>query len=551
LAKVDLATPKPSDDEWKAAQRVAAELETVLTGTGPKRRLVEKAATELRLSVRQVYYLLEKYRPTRTVTSVVPDRHRQRSKRLTKPVEKIIEETLRERWLILEAPPLQPVVAEIAARCEEVGETAPSYMTVQARIPLLFSDEEIAKKRSANAAKLRRLKARPGYIRAPAPLAVCQIDHTPTDINFVEIVDDHGTFIGRANLSVQTDVYSSCILGFCLTLEAPSALSDALCLAHSMCPKDEWLRERNLDPAGMPAFGRPVVIVVDGGKDFRSVAFRRGCEEYGIRIRRRNRGRVHEGGLVERLLGKVNQRLRRHPGQTGRSVADRDGYPAEGRACLTFGELEDMVAWAVIDHNTSENKKTQHIPIERWKEAAGELVRHNDDETQVLLTFLPGPREGRALTPQGISLFALDYYSPWLGPWVPQRDRIGKLDVRYDPRDISRIYVREPGTQTFRSVQRRDGVVSPTTKWEHEAHRGAQRTRNHRSHVQKVGALRQMDAIADNAQQRRKSDLRQAVRKRHAAAASKPFDGMEPPQPTAPPAAPTPGRRKMEVEDWP
>ncbi|MBB4189278.1 hypothetical protein GGE07_005960 [Sinorhizobium terangae] len=34
-----------------------------------------------------------------------------------------------------------------------------------------------------------RLKPRPGYIHAPHPLDVCQIDHTPTDINFMEVVD--------------------------------------------------------------------------------------------------------------------------------------------------------------------------------------------------------------------------------------------------------------------------------------------------------------------------------------------------------------------------
>ena len=29
------------------------------------------------------------------------------------------------------------------------------------------------------------------------------------------------------------------------------------------------------------------------------------------------------------------------------------------------------------------------------------------------------------------------YYAEWLGGLVPERDRIGKLEVRYDPRDIS------------------------------------------------------------------------------------------------------------------
>lgn len=34
--------------------------------------------------------------------------------------------------------------------------------------------------------------------------------------------------------------------------------------------------------------------------------FQRGCDDCGIHIRHRDRGRVHLGGVVERLLGKLN-----------------------------------------------------------------------------------------------------------------------------------------------------------------------------------------------------------------------------------------------------
>jgi putative transposase len=35
--------------------------------------------------------------------------------------------------------------------------------------------------------------------------------------------------------------------------------------------------------------------------------FQRGCDDCGIRIRHRGRGRVHLGGVVERLLGKLSE----------------------------------------------------------------------------------------------------------------------------------------------------------------------------------------------------------------------------------------------------
>src|SRR5271157_2180598 len=110
----------------------------------------------------------------RRLSALLASVGRPRAKRLTAAVEAIVAATLRDQWLVLEAPPLAPVVDEIRARCEEAGEQPPSYGAVQARIPMLFGAIEIAKGRSANPGHVHRLKARPGYIHAPRPLAVCQ-----------------------------------------------------------------------------------------------------------------------------------------------------------------------------------------------------------------------------------------------------------------------------------------------------------------------------------------------------------------------------------------
>lgn len=409
----------------------------------------------------------------------------------------------------------------------------------------MFAPEEIAKKRSANPKHLLRLKPRPGYIHAPHPLDVCQIDHTPTDINFVEVVDGGGVFVGRPYLTIITDVATRSILGFCLTLEKPSVLSVALCLAQAMGPKDAWLAVRNLDHL-WPMFGRPRLLVTDSAKEFKGHAFQRGCEDYGIRIRYRDRGRVHQGGVVERLLGKLNTVLAAYPGSAGRSVADRDGYPSERRACLSFADLERCVALAVIDHNLQENPKTLKVPFTEWHRNSAALPRFDDDPQRVLLSFLPGAE--RQLSLQGVSMFALHYYSPWLGVLVPQRDRLSKLEVRYDPRDISHVYIRDPQTRQFRSVERRDGHLAPLTLLEHEADRAFRHATNHRSSVEKAAFRREIATIVDAAKPS-KRQMRDAVRGAHAAAAAKPYEAM---QLQAPALAEHPPRqkRRLPVEDW-
>jgi putative transposase len=192
---------RPFDDEnWLSAKRVARELDKVLDASGPRSAAIARAAGELQLSTRHVHTLLARYRRERTVSALLSRKGATRRKRLADDAEAIIAATLREQWLILEAPPPAPVVDEIRARCEAAGLRPPSYVAIRARAASLFSPEEIAKQRSANPNHLRRLKPRPGYISAPRPLAVRQIDHTPTDIQFVEIVDGAGAFVGRAYL---------------------------------------------------------------------------------------------------------------------------------------------------------------------------------------------------------------------------------------------------------------------------------------------------------------------------------------------------------------
>ncbi|PDT43823.1 transposase, partial [Sinorhizobium fredii] len=138
-----------SNEQWSTARRMARELDRILDDSGPKQAAITRAAAELRLTPRQIYNLVARYRTERTVTALLPRTAVARRKRLSARIEDIISTTLREQWLTLEAPPLAPVVAEIRARCEEAGLALPSYVTVARRIPALFSPEEIAKKRSA------------------------------------------------------------------------------------------------------------------------------------------------------------------------------------------------------------------------------------------------------------------------------------------------------------------------------------------------------------------------------------------------------------------
>lgn len=537
-----------TDDARIRAQHTARVLEDILEGRGARGPLIERAAMALNVSTRRVYTLLRRYTATRMVSALLRQASKPR-RQLAPAVEAIIEATLRERWLNREESGLASVVTEIRGRAEEAGLRPPAYNSIAKRIPILFTALEIAQHRGSEAS-VRRLIPRPGYITAARPLAVVQADHTPSDINFVEVVQSGDRYVGRAYLTVVTDVYSRAVLGFCLTLERPSRLSVALCLAHALCRKDEWLQVRGFAGKDWPMYGRPKVLLVDSGAEFQSTLFQEACREFGISVRLRNRGSVHTGGIIERLLGILNGMLGGLYGKTGRSVADRGDYPSAARACLTFEELEKCVALAVMHHNHHLPEKTLKVPQATWIEAIGEAPRHNDDPFRVLLHFLPN--EQRALTPQGVSINAVDYYSDALGLLIPERDRLGKLDFRYDPRDISRVYLHHPYTKEFVPIGRRDGSTDQVTLWDHAASRREQRRRTATTEQAKGRFQRQIWQIGDAAHARniaaKKTEVRNKVRASRAAAAAKPYETMEP-KPAEPPTVPR-DKTRLPTEEW-
>ncbi|KRD72670.1 hypothetical protein IB265_19525 [Ensifer sp. ENS10] len=89
---------------------MARELDKILDHFGPRQPAVARAAAELRLSTRQVYNLLGRYRVERTITTLLPRTTETRRKRLAGGTEEIISTTLREQFR------LPPEITHLAFR---------------------------------------------------------------------------------------------------------------------------------------------------------------------------------------------------------------------------------------------------------------------------------------------------------------------------------------------------------------------------------------------------------------------------------------------------
>jgi putative transposase len=468
---VDELEDKPAEAEggdellWEEACRREEALRNLLRRhpSGLTRAAVDDTAWELGLSRASLYRLIRLFRAGGTVTALVPrSAGRPQGLRLLGPKREIvIRQALNEFYLKPTKPPFARLVHEIRTRCLQEGLPPPNWRTIKRR--LLDVDVRTRARRRGETAILKATASTPGAYSASRPLEIVQIDHTKVDVIVVD--EETGEPRGRPWLTLAMDVCTRMVTGFYLTMDAPSRLSISLCLLHAVYDKTAWLAEREID-ASWPVAGLPEALHADNGADFRSRAFVRACRDEGIKTIWRKPGSPHYGGHIERLIGTQMGAVRLLPGTTMSGPEDRSGYDSTHEARLSLRELEQFVAWEIAGrYHQVVHSALRRPPIAVWREHEGSTVlRMPRDRLRFWVSFLP--EEERTLRSDGIHLHGLRYWSSALAADVGRQKE--KLLVKYDPRDLSRVFVQRP-SGTFVEARYSDLTLPPISLLEAKA----------------------------------------------------------------------------------
>lgn len=244
------------DAVWELARR-RAEVIAPLAGLSIiGKQAVDEASRELGISRRHVYLLIKRYREgSGVVTDVAPGHSSggQGKGRLPERVEAVIDELVRKHYLTRQKLSRAAFYREVVQACRTRELPVPALNTVTRRIARLHP-VEVRRSREGRDA-VRPLQSAGGNVPAiVAPLDQVQIDHTVIDLIVVDDRDRQP--IGRPYLTVAIDVYSRCLLGMVVTLEAPSSVSVGLCIAHMACDKRPLLETLGVDVA-WPMSGKP------------------------------------------------------------------------------------------------------------------------------------------------------------------------------------------------------------------------------------------------------------------------------------------------------
>jgi putative transposase len=126
------------------------------------------------------------------------------------------------------------------------------------------------------------------------------------------------------------------------------------------------------------------------------------------------------------------------PGTTQSSTIEKGDYDSSKHAALTLSEFEDWLHLEICRYHNTRHAALGRTPLAAWADLGGnEAGRQVIDVDAFRMSFMPF--EWRQLGRTGISLFSVGYWSDAFASMLGRGQ--GKMMVKYDPRDLSQIWV--------------------------------------------------------------------------------------------------------------
>lgn len=469
-------------EKWRNAWDISRHVRELLAIPDTERTTedIDKVAKFLGKSRATVYRWLDNYRKNGSISALLrKPREDVGSSRLDARVEQITSKHIRTSYLTENRRSMASVAKDIKEECLAQKLAPPDASTVRARIYAL-DPKLVAEKRYGKKYADERYNPLMGsFPNANYPLAVVQIDHTPMDVIVVDEIWRKA--IQRPYLTIAMDVYSKMIVGFYISLDPPSALATGICISTAILGKDNFLARLNLSDLPWDCWGKMRTIHTDNAKEFRGTMLGWAAQEHGINAERRPKGQPRYGGHVERgfrtFMAKVHEEL---PGTTFSNVQDKVDYDSEGHACMTLAAVEKWFTMYLLGfyHQHPHKGNNDLPPVYVWEQAllhgtdehppTGIPVRI-EDEQQLRLDFLPYVE--RTVQEYGVQNWGITWYSDSIRRFVHARKESAIKNkktfiCRYDPRDLSRIWLYDDYAKLYIEVPYRDLTQPAVSLWE-------------------------------------------------------------------------------------
>lgn len=364
-----------------------------------------------------------------------------------KAVLKIIDDVINEKYLSMERPSVMECYETIEVRIvrdnnlreEDDKLPVPDPVTIY-RIIDKLDPYEVDKARFGKLIADAKHKVNKQGPRPQRPLERTEMDDTKLDMFVID--PERMMPIGRPWLYILIDVFTKMILGFYLSFAPPSYLSVMQCLLHAIRPKTYVKSKYPEIIHTWPTYGIPELIVVDNAKPYYSADFEEACLQLGMTTQYAPPRIPWYKPSVERFFGTQNRRLLHNiPGKTFSNIFERADYDPKKNAVISIDTLEEIIhTWIIDIYHQGKHRGLDDVPARLWEIGIKKFppaLPPKNTELEVLI----GHIEWRVISGSGVELFGLYYNDDSLVSVRSSLKKGEQVKVKYDPTDISLIYV--------------------------------------------------------------------------------------------------------------
>jgi len=471
-------------------------LQGVRTGNKGARELIKQRVLEItaladatnepkdsykrRISISRIYAWVRLYNNSgANLRSLMPD-HRKRGgvgkNRTGEIIDNLINLAIEKIYFAhREKTTIDDVYDELARSIAEENSLSPSNdplilpsrATVARRLNNTDYERRFAAKHGKRLARMETQKY--GKIEKPKfPLDRIEIDSTRGDLI---VVDDDYLPLGRPTYTIAIDVFTRYILGISISFEPPSTLTVMECLRHSIMPKneDEMIAYGLTHP--WEAYGVPRVLVCDNGKEFVGKDLEYACYDLHIDLQFCPVKMPYCKPYIERAIGTLGQYLHTLPGTTYSNIFEKksNDYDAVHFSCVKYSDLKRVMTKFLVDIYAQDyHRGLNAIPAKVWQAAIDEGFMPSLPVSAEALDIVLCRNADRVLMHYGIEFEALIYNSDELNDLRNRMNGGGRVKVKYDPNDVSFVYVYDENNDVHIKVPALDTeYVKGLSLWKH------------------------------------------------------------------------------------
>jgi putative transposase len=381
--------------------------------------------------------------------------------RMRKEVDIIIEQVIEEFSKKKEHIDVLTVHEIIMTRIDEANQldcnkshplTFPSESTIRRRMRSLDTSKQLHNKKGSGFNRLKQVNyhERPQY-----PLQRVEADHTKLD--FFVVNEKDRMPIGRPTITTLLDIFSGNSLGIYIGFEPASYVSVMHALSHAIFPKSYLKNKYPSINNKWDAYGIPETLVVDNGKEFHSKHIKDACLQLGINLYHCPVKTPWYKGAIERHFRTINtQLLHQTPGTTFSNIVEKGDYDPQKNAIISLSRLIEIVQkWLVDYYAQSYHKGPNGVPAKIWSNYFHMNLEPSVPESKLEWNILLMKVGKASIQRTGIRSQYLFYQSSILSTLYDRimiRGLKNEIRFKYDPTDLSKIYVYDEENQKYHEV---------------------------------------------------------------------------------------------------